>query len=355
MDPAPEFDEDAVKRRFNMDGNAACSLGIGELVASAYVLCRVSTLSQDAIVNCIHDNHPYFRRRWASGDGRHDPAIQELERDVGNYIRYVMADFNISELPDGDMAVYMSPGSVFSLLKESSQKDCPRFHLDETSQSVHSPLDKLPVELKLMIIRHVCTHQGYRMSFESNCGRIAIFAYPITSAAEGWVEEAAWSWCPSLAELLPPLLLRNKQFRDLAHQTFYALNDFQCSDLATLNWFLETMGAEGRQYVRRITVRYRCPKEAQKFVKMIRECISLKSLTLVFALNHKPNGNIEVVDNKGHGKFTFVKPSRIPGLKELKSIFMPKKRNVVKLSAFSTSQSVQEVEAYMYEGVSDLG
>lgn len=63
---------------------------------------------------------------------------------------------------------------------------------------------------------------------------------------------------------------------------------------------------------------------------------------------------MEVSDNKGHGKFTYDEPSAVPGLKGLKSIFMPEKPNVVKILACPTSQCVQKVKAYMYECVSSL-
>jgi hypothetical protein len=352
MAHTPEIDEDAVKRRFDMDSTATCSLGIEELVASAFVLCRARTLSQSEIENCIRDRHPYFRRRLASGGDARDQAIWKLSDNVVDYTHLFTAPLSISERPDGDMAVSISPGSVYNLLKGSIQGGSSSMYQAKSSKPSCFPFHKLPDELKLMIFYHLCAYPGYRLSFET-CGQTAMFAYPITSVVDGWIEEAAWSWVPSLADLLAPLLLCNKQFNSFACQTFYGLNDFQCSDLATLNWFLETMGAEGRQYVKHITVRYYRLK-AQKLVEMMRECTSLMSLTLVFKINHKQNGNIEISDNKGHGKFTYDTPSAIPGLKELKSIFMPEKPNVVKISACSTSQCVQKVEAYMYEGVSGL-
>jgi hypothetical protein len=345
--------EDAVKRRFDMDSDATCSLSIGELVASAFVLCHARTLSQSEIENCIRDRHPYFRRDLASGDDARDQAIQELSDDVVDYTHLFTVPLSISERSDGDMAVSISPGSVYNLLKRSIQGGSSSVYQAKSSEPGCFPFHKLPDELKLMVFYGLCTYPGYRLSFES-CGQTALFAYPITSGADGWIEEAAWSWVPSLADLLAPLLLCNKQFKSLACQAFYGLNDFQCSDLATLNWFLEIMGPEGRQYVKRITVRYHRLKEAQKLVEIIKECTSLKSLTLIFKINHKQNGNMEVSDNKGHGKFTYDEPSAIPGLKGLKSIFMPEKPNVVKISACPTSQCVQKVEAYMYEGVSGL-
>lgn len=355
MAHTPEIvvDEDAVKRRFDMDSGATCSLSIGELVASAFVLCRAGTLSQSEIENCIRDHHPYFRRGLASGDDARDQAIRKLPDNVVDYTHLFTAPLFISERSDGDMAVSISPGSVYNLLKGSIQGGSSSVYQAKSPEPGCFPFHKLPDELKFMVFYRLCTYPSYRLSFES-CDQTAMFAYPITSAADGWIEEAAWSWIPSLADLLAPLLLCNKHFKSLACQTFYGLNDFQCSDLATLNWFLEIMGPEGRQYVKRITVRYHRLKEAQKLVEIIKECTSLKSLTLIFKINHKQNGNMEVSDNKGHGNFTYDEPSAIPGLKGLKSIFMPEKPNVVKISACPTSQCVQKVKAYMYECVSSL-
>lgn len=283
MAHTPEIvvDEDAVKRRFDMDSDATCSLSIGELVASAFVLCRAGTLSQSEIENCIRDHHPYFRRGLVSGDDARDQAIRKLPDNVVDYTHLFTAPLFISERSDGDMAVSISPGSVYNLLKGCIQGGSSSVYQAKSSEPCCFPFHKLPDELKLMVFYRLCTYPGYRLSFES-CGQTAMFAYPITSAADGWIEEAAWSWIPSLADLLAPLLPCNKHFKSLACQTFYGLNDFQCSDLATLNWFLEIMGPEGHQYVKRVTVRYYRLKEAQKLVEMIKECTSLKSLTLIF-------------------------------------------------------------------------
>jgi hypothetical protein len=349
-----EIDEDVVKRRFDNDSDAACTLSIQELVTSAFVLYRTRTLSQGDIEDCIRGHHPYFRRLWASDNAARDPVIEQLSEDVVDYSHSLLAPLAIRELPDGDMAVSISSQAVNSLLKKFTTCNSSSPHPGKASSESDSfPFHKLPGELKLMVFRHLFAYPDFRLSFES-FQQTAMFAYPITSAPDGWVEDPAWSYLRSLADLLGPLLVCNKEFSSLACMSFYGLNDFQCGDLATLKCFLKSMGPGGRACIKHITVRYHRLKEAREVVEMIEECTSLKSLALVFNIKHKHNGKIEVIDDKGHGKFTYAKPSVIPGLKKLKSIFMAERPKVLKITACSISECVEKVKMYMYQGVSGL-
>jgi hypothetical protein len=337
--------EAAVMRRFEKESDDGSSLSAAELIASVHVLRRTLTLSQSEIVEWICAHHPYFRRRWAS-DGEADaPVIQKLSEGVNDYIHLLDAPLTLDERSDGDVAVSISTGALYSLLKPIIPVDSPKVLPDKPTASGCFPFHKLPEELKLMIFRHLFAYPDDRLSFESSNGSI-VFAC-LAVPAGGWIEEPFWRWAPSLAHLLAPTLVCNKEFNRLTCLTFYSLNHFQCRDVSKLHWFLRGMGAEGRKYLKHITVRYYRLKEAHKLVRMIEDCVSLESLTLVFDINHKDNGKIEVIDDKHHDKYTYEKPSHIPGLKELKTILLSKKPEILEILAAPTSQCVEIIKTYM--------
>ncbi|KAG9857876.1 hypothetical protein KCU98_g703, partial [Aureobasidium melanogenum] len=118
------------------------------------------------------------------------------------------------------------------------------------------------------------------------------------------------------------------------------------------------MGAEGRKSLKRITVLYKRskhawgPKEKEYFAELFRQCVSLRSLNFVFNIKHKQtNGHIEICGDEGYGQFTYKKVSHIPGLKALKMLFVPHKSSVLEITASPESESVQQVEKYMFGGV----
>jgi hypothetical protein len=338
--------ESIVKRRFEAESSVTCAFNIEELVASAFVLCNTLNLSQSQIRDCILDKHPYFHRLWASGAGASDSVIEKFSEDLNDCVHQLDTPFTIIELSDGDMEVSTSSGSLYSLLREV--KESPKSSKPESSEQGHTSWNELPEEIKETIFRYVCVFAGYRLSFEC-ADQNALIAYRVGPAAVGWVDEAAWSYLHFATTIIVPLRLCSKDFDSRATKVFYRHNDFQFKDLAALNHLLKRMGPGGRTHMKDITVRFHRLKQAPEVVELISDCIFLRSLTLVLNINHKTNGKIEIADDKGRGKFTYPGPSNMPGLKELKSMFVPERAKVLRITPGTTDQCVQKVEAYMFK------